>query len=86
MKGCRELLQDNPSIKYVQFLDGDCTLRSGWLEAASSALESDENLAAVFGNIEEVAPAKSIYNRLCALEWQSPAGKSKVAESLVEIR
>lgn len=74
-EGVQRIVRDNPLVKYVQFVDGDCTVRNGWLESADDALEGDENLAAVFGQIEEVDPGRSIYNRLCALEWQSPAGK-----------
>lgn len=73
-EGLQQITKDNPSIEFIQFLDGDCTLSSGWLEAAVKVLESDESLAAAFGIVEELAPNKSIYNRLCALEWQSPAG------------
>ena len=80
--GVEQIARDNPSIKYVQFLDGDCTLFNGWLETAATALEGDEKLAAVFGHIEEVNPSKSIYNRLCALEWQSPAGRIQTAGAL----
>jgi glycosyltransferase involved in cell wall biosynthesis len=74
-EGLQRIARDNPAVKYVQFLDGDCTLCNGWLAAAVEALERDENLAAVFGDIEEVDPDKSIYNKLFALEWQSPAGR-----------
>lgn len=74
-EGLQQIVGSSPSIKYVQFLDGDCTLHDGWLFAAVKALESDESLAAVFGIVEEVDPDKSIYNRLCALEWRSPSGR-----------
>lgn len=74
-EGLRRIVRDNSSIMYVQFIDGDCTLCSGWLEAAVVPLLSDEDIAAVFGTVEEVAPAASIFNKLCALEWQSPPGK-----------
>lgn len=74
-EGLRRIVRDNPSLEYVQFLDGDCTLCIGWLEAGIEVLERDQSLAAVFGNIEETQAGKSIYNKLCALEWQSHPGK-----------
>lgn len=74
-EGLNRIVSVNSSIAYVQFLDGDCTLCVGWLETAIAALEGDGDLAAVFGAVEEVDPKSSIYNRLCALEWQSPVGK-----------
>lgn len=74
-EGLQRIVGNNPSIEYVQFLDGDCILQVGWLGAAVAALEADQNLAAVFGTVEEINPQGSIYNRLCSLEWQSPAGR-----------
>ena len=61
-------------IRYVQFLDGDCTLSPGWLGAAATELDGDPNCAVVSGHLQESHPESSIYNRLCALEWKSPAG------------
>lgn len=74
-EGQGKIAENHPSIECVQFLDGDCTLCGSWLAVAVEALEGDESLAAVFGRIEEMNPDKSIYNRLCALEWQSPSGR-----------
>jgi GT2 family glycosyltransferase len=64
-----------PTIKYVQFVDGDCFICDGWFDAAISALDSDIKCAAVVGHLLERNPQASIYNRLCALEWKSPVGK-----------
>lgn len=74
-EGCAEIQKLYPLINYIQFVDGDCKLFAGWLETALFTLERDQKLAAVFGEVEEIAPLMSIYNRLCALEWQSPFGK-----------
>ncbi len=73
-EGFERLLQLNPKIKYVQFIDGDCTLLPGWLEAASSALSEVPTRAAVIGHLLERNIDKSPYNRLCALEWRSTPG------------
>ena len=74
-EGLAELQNINPSLEFIQFLDGDCKLCVGWLERGFIALERDKKLAAVFGKVEEIDPKTSVYNRLCALEWQSPTGK-----------
>jgi len=61
----------------VQFVDGDCVLQPGWLEAAMRALRSDDKLAAVFGRRREVAPRASRYNWMCDVEWAVPPGPAR---------
>lgn len=63
-----------PEVQFIQFVDGDCVLFDGWLEAASQAMLSDSSRAVVIGHLQECNPDASIYNRLCALEWRSPVG------------
>ena len=59
---------------YVQFVDGDCRMQLGWVEAAQVALDGDETLGIVTGWRSEVNRAHSIYNALCDFEWHRPAG------------
>lgn len=59
---------------YVQFIDGDCTLRSGWLEAARTFLETQPDFAVVCGRRRERYPEASVYNSLCDREWDTPVG------------
>lgn len=66
-----------PDCRYVQFLDGDCTLLPGWLEAAEAAMQADPKRAVVIGPLQERQPEASVYNRLCALEWRSAPGDLK---------
>ena len=61
----------------VQFVDGDCVLQPGWLEAATEALQADDGLAAVFGRRREVAPQASRYNWMCDVEWAVPPGPAR---------
>lgn len=63
-----------PSLRYIQFLDGDCELVPGWLEIAYGFMESHPNVAAVCGRRREKSPGQSIYNKLCDLEWATPVG------------
>lgn len=62
------------TIRFVQFVDGDCILSNGWLDAAQAALIEDTRRAAVVGHLHESNPHLSVYNRLCALEWKSSPG------------
>lgn len=73
-EGFATLTALDPRVDYVQFLDGDCTLLPGWLEAASLALDGDPSRAVLIGPLQERRPDASVYNRLCALEWKSPPG------------
>jgi glycosyltransferase involved in cell wall biosynthesis len=73
-EGLRVLLAMAPDLAFVQFIDGDCTLLPGWLDAACEAMTADPRRAVVIGQLIERQPDASVYNRLCALEWASPAG------------
>lgn len=73
-EGFKKLTSMFQNVKFVQFVDGDCILSNGWLDAATTALLEVENRAAVVGHLHEGNPHLSVYNRLCALEWKSPAG------------
>ncbi len=72
--GFARLLELVTDVEYVQFVDGDCEVIPGWFDAALEALESDATLAAVCGQIRERFPERSVYNALCNLEWDAPAG------------
>jgi glycosyltransferase involved in cell wall biosynthesis len=73
-EGLRALVVARPELRLIQFLDGDCTLLPGWLEAAEEAMAADASRAIVVGPLREQHPEASDYNRLCALEWRSLPG------------
>lgn len=73
-EGASLLRSRHPDTRFVQFLDGDCLLARGWLAAALEAFDREPEAAVVVGHLRELAPERSTYNRLCALEWRSPAG------------
>lgn len=66
-----------PDVAHVQFIDGDCEISDGWLEAASRELESVPELAIVGGRCRERFRDASIYNRLCDVEWDTPVGEAE---------
>lgn len=59
---------------FVQFIDGDCALVPGWLDAGAARLSQDIGLGLVTGWRAEIAPEASLYNRICDHEWRRPAG------------
>jgi GT2 family glycosyltransferase len=73
-EGFEAITSDHASLSYVQFVDGDCTVLPSWLDRACEAMDSDAARAVLIGPLLERRPEASIYNRLCELEWRSPAG------------
>jgi GT2 family glycosyltransferase len=65
-----------PQMRFVQFIDGDCELAAGWLKAALAFLEARADVAIVCGRRRERFPQRSIYNRLCDAEWDTPVGEA----------
>lgn len=76
-EGLEEAKQHWPDTRYIMFLDGDCVLDPGFPDAATTALEAHPDCAIVTGHLSERHPERSVYNRLCAIEWRSPAGPIK---------
>jgi len=76
-QGYRRLRQLAPDLSYVQFVDGDCDIDANWIEAASAFLDLNKDVAVVCGRRRERFPSRSIYNRLCDIEWDTPVGKTK---------
>ncbi|VVN99595.1 glycosyltransferase family 2 protein [Pseudomonas fluorescens] len=66
-----------PAMRYVQFVDGDCEVVSGWLPQAQAFLDAQPTVAVVCGRRRERFPQRSIYNLLCDLEWDTPIGEAK---------
>ncbi|KXJ57936.1 MAG: glycosyl transferase [Colwellia sp. Phe_37] len=73
-EGANYLLQKYPDIKVIQFIDGDCEIQKDWLHKAESFLDENNEYAVVCGRRRERFPERSIYNQLCDIEWNTPAG------------
>ncbi len=75
--GLARLAEGGPLPRFVQFVDGDCTLDPGWIETGRAALEADPGLAIVCGRRRERHPTASLWNRLIDREWDRPPGETK---------
>ncbi|MGB0952351.1 MAG: glycosyltransferase [Planctomycetota bacterium] len=75
-EGWRRLCELDPELAFVQFLDGDCELQADWLPAAWQALQQDDGLAVACGRRRERFPEKTLLNRLCDMEWDTPIGEA----------
>lgn len=73
--GWQYLYKQYPELKYIQFVDGDCELKIGWLEEAITFLDINEKAAVVCGSLVEKFPQASIYNYMCNEEWKRKAGE-----------
>jgi glycosyltransferase involved in cell wall biosynthesis len=72
--GYRHLLSLHPGIRFVQFIDGDCEVVEGWMGAALQHVEAQADCAVVCGRRRERYPERSVYNRMCDQEWNTPVG------------
>jgi len=84
--GYNELLRLNPDLEYVQFVDGDCEVVPEWISHAFSFLEEHSDVAIVSGRRRERFPDKTIYNKICDIEWETPIGEVKACGGDAMIR
>jgi len=75
--GLARVLELDADTPVVQFVDGDCEVRAGWIAEGLAFLDAHADVAAVCGRVRERHPERSIYNRLCDLEWDTPTGESR---------
>ena len=75
--GFEPLVQGPGAPTYVQFIDGDCEVRPGWIETARAFLAAHPDVAVVCGRRRERHPEASIWNRLIDAEWATPVGEAK---------
>lgn len=73
--GLKALASQPPD--FVQFIDGDCVLQTGWIDRATSFLDENLRAAVVCGRRRERFPEASIYNTLCDAEWDTPVGETR---------
>ena len=85
-EGFAGVMEHEPEVDLVQFVDGDCDLVDGWLERGVEALEERQDVAIVCGHVREIRPEASVYNRLCDLEWQQQPGEMRSSGGRFMIR
>jgi GT2 family glycosyltransferase len=85
-EGSGKVAKIAPEAPFIQFLDGDCDLIDGWLEAGVAALGARQDVAAVCGQVREIHPESSVYNRLCGLEWRQEPGETRTCGGRFMVR
>ena len=84
--GLARLLELRPALEYVFFVDGDCLVVPGFLDAARAELERDPGLGAVCGRRRELHPEASFFNRVVDSEWNTPLGEAEAFGGDVLVR
>ena len=82
--GLARLAADAPG--FVQFVDGDCTVDPGWVEAALAAFVQHPRAVAICGRRRERHPAASIWNQMIDREWDTPIGQARACGGDVLMR
>ncbi len=72
--GFEAILSARRSLKFVQFVDGDCEVDRYWIEKAMKFLSRHSDVAVVCGRRRERFPEASIFNRMFDREWDTPTG------------
>ena len=87
-EGFARLLELNPEIEGIQFVDGDCQVVEGWLEQGFAKRTAEPNIEVVGGRRRERFPQQSTYNRLCDMEWNTPVGEAKACggDSMMRVK
>ena len=81
-----ERLCQRMAPEFVQFVDGDCEIREGWLATGVAFLEAHPRAAVVCGRNRERFPEASRYNRLCDREWDTPVGEVEACGGIAMMR
>jgi len=84
--GLARLLELDPGVRHVQFIDGDCELAGGWIARARAELDARPEAAVVCGRLRERRPEASVYNRLADLEWDTPIGEARACGGIAAMR
>jgi GT2 family glycosyltransferase len=77
--GVKRLMEIAPHVEYVQVVDGDCEIVTGWISRALETMRAaaNEKVAIVCGRRRERHPDASVYNHLIDMEWDTPIGDAE---------
>jgi len=57
-------------VEIVQFVDGDMEILAGWFDDALAVFDARPEVVALCGVRRERHPERSLYNRICDVEWR----------------
>lgn len=85
-EGATQLAGEIPGLAAVQFIDGDCVLAPGWIDAAAKHLHDHPEIAVLCGRLRERDRDRSMFARLCDLDWDGPAGEIRACGGITLVR
>ncbi len=85
-EGFETLLKRAGPPAVVQFIDGDCELAHDWISQGRDALERHAHAAIVCGILHEREPERSIYHRMCQMEWSGHPGEIEWCGGIFMVR
>jgi GT2 family glycosyltransferase len=85
-EGRERLRQMQPQLRYLQFVDGDCELRAGWLSDAAEFLDNHADVAVAVGLLHEKRPESSVFNMMIQFEWDLPTGEVRSCGGIAMMR
>lgn len=85
-EGYRYVQKNLTQVDYIQFVDGDCEIDSGWVQLALNYLTQSPQYAIACGRRAEIDIDRSRYNRFCDIEWDTPIGDAIACGGDVLIR
>lgn len=74
------------TAEFVLLLDGDTVLHPDFPRAAFDAMSANSRICAVWGNLREIYPDKSIYTRVLDLDWVYAPGEVEACGGNVLMR
>lgn len=72
--GVKRILEINPSITLIQFVDGDTILDMHWLQKAQNIMRKRPDAAVLDGILKEKNSSISVFKHLSSIEWQRTPG------------
>jgi GT2 family glycosyltransferase len=75
--GVDAALAGGATPEFLQFVDADCELQPGWLDAARAHMAAHPETGVVCGRRRERFPEASLWNRLVDAEWDTPVGPAR---------
>jgi|GEM_PF-6268240 len=85
--GFDRLLAKYPDIEMVHFVDGDCELVPGAVEAVVAEMRSAPDIVGVCGWTRERHPERTPFNALCDIEWRMrPVGDTQAFGGIFLVR
>ncbi len=85
-EGAARLLSRHAHLAYLQFVDGDCELADGWLGRARLEMPGHPDRAVVFGHLRQAQGGRGVYDRLLAMEFDTPLGEVGACPGIALVR